>query len=94
MPVRETRFRAVMDANQARLRAISRTWAPRAWEDLYQEIALQLWRSLDRFEGRASVDTWVYRIALNTAIDFTRVHTPLRVFTNQVMSMQSSHAPA
>jgi RNA polymerase sigma-70 factor (ECF subfamily) len=61
-----------MDANQVRLRAISRTWAPRAWEDLYQEIALQLWRSLDRFEGRARLETWVYRVALNTAIDFVR----------------------
>jgi RNA polymerase sigma factor (sigma-70 family) len=61
-----------METNQVRLRAISRTWAPRAWEDLYQEIALQLWRSLDRFEGRARLDTWVYRVALNTAIDFVR----------------------
>jgi RNA polymerase sigma-70 factor (ECF subfamily) len=61
-----------MDANQVRLRAISRTWAPRAWEDLYQEIALQLWRSLDGFEGRARLETWIYRVALNTAIDFVR----------------------
>jgi RNA polymerase sigma-70 factor (ECF subfamily) len=72
MRARDARFRALMDANQIRLRAISRTWAPRAWEDLYQEIALQLWRSLHRFEGRASLDTWVYRVALNTAIDFVR----------------------
>ena len=72
MRARDARFRALMDANQVRLRAISRTWAPRAWEDLYQEIALQLWRSLDRFEGRARLDTWVYRVALNTAIDFVR----------------------
>src|SRR4029453_9614446 len=72
MRARDARFRALMEANQARLRAISRTWAPRAWEDLYQEIALQLWRSLDRFEGRASLDTWVYRVALNTAVDFVR----------------------
>jgi RNA polymerase sigma-70 factor, ECF subfamily len=72
MRARDARFRALMDANQVRLRAISRTWAPRAWEDLYQEIALQLWRSLDRFEGRASLDTWVYRVALNTAVDFVR----------------------
>ena len=61
-----------MEANQVRLRAISRTWAPRSWEDLYQEIALRLWQSLDRFEGRSSLDTWVYRVALNTAIDFVR----------------------
>jgi RNA polymerase sigma-70 factor (ECF subfamily) len=72
MTAREAQFRALMDANQVRLRALSRTWAPRAWEDLYQEIALQLWRSLDRFEGRARLDTWVYRVALNTAIDFVR----------------------
>ena len=72
MRARDARFRALMNANQARLRAISRTWAPRAWEDLYQEIALQLWRSLDRFEGRARLDTWVYRVALNTAVDFAR----------------------
>src|SRR5436190_202719 len=72
MRARDARFRALMDANQVRLRALSRTWAPRAWEDLYQEIALQLWQSLDRFEGRAHLDTWVYRVALNTAIDFMR----------------------
>src|SRR3954447_16455947 len=72
MKARDERFRALMEANQVRLRAISRTWAPRAWEDLYQEIALQLWRSLDRFEARARLDTWVYRVALNTAIDFGR----------------------
>jgi RNA polymerase sigma-70 factor (ECF subfamily) len=72
MRARDARFRALMDANQVRLRAISRTWAPRAWEDLYQEIALQLWRSLDRFKGRARLDTWVYRVALNTAVDFVR----------------------
>jgi RNA polymerase sigma-70 factor (ECF subfamily) len=72
MQARDARFRALMDANQVRLRAISRTWAPRAWEDLYQEIALRLWRSLDQFEGRARLDTWVYRVALNTAIDFVR----------------------
>lgn len=72
MRARDAQFRTLMDANGARLRAISRTWAPRAWEDLYQEIALQLWQSLDRFEGRAHLDTWVYLVALNAAIDFAR----------------------
>jgi RNA polymerase sigma-70 factor (ECF subfamily) len=72
MRARDAHFRALLEANQVRLRAISRTWAPRAWEDLYQEIALQLWRSLDTFEGRARLDTWVYRVALNTAIAFVR----------------------
>ena len=36
--------------------------------DLFQEILLRLWLGFDQFEKRSSVNTWVYRIALNTAI--------------------------
>lgn len=35
--------------------------------DLSQEIHLQLWRSLQRFDGRCSLRTWVYRVAHNVA---------------------------
>jgi len=35
--------------------------------DLLQEIHVALWRSLDRFEGRCSLRTWVYRVAHNVA---------------------------
>ena len=41
-------------------------------EDLTQEISLQLWRSLPQFQGRASASTWVYRVALNTALGWHR----------------------
>lgn len=37
-------------------------------DDLYQEIILQLWRSYPSFRREAKVSTWVYRVALNTAI--------------------------
>jgi RNA polymerase sigma-70 factor (ECF subfamily) len=40
--------------------------------DLEQEILLALWKSLDRFEGRSSLTTWVYAVALNTARYFNR----------------------
>jgi len=35
--------------------------------DLLQEIHVALWRSLENFEGRCSLKTWVYRVAHNTA---------------------------
>jgi RNA polymerase sigma-70 factor, ECF subfamily len=38
--------------------------------NLVQEIILQVWRALPQFEGRASAPTWVYRVALNTALDW------------------------
>ncbi|MEM9834652.1 MAG: sigma-70 family RNA polymerase sigma factor [Bacteroidota bacterium] len=37
-------------------------------EDLFQEIVYQLWKSYPAYEGRAKITTWMYQIALNTAI--------------------------
>jgi RNA polymerase sigma-70 factor, ECF subfamily len=41
-------------------------------QDLVQEILLQVWRSLPQFQGRASASTWLYRVALNTALAWHR----------------------
>ena len=41
-------------------------------EDLYQEIILQLWKSYPRFKNRSCFSTWMYKVALNTALTKTR----------------------
>ncbi len=41
-------------------------------EDLFQEMILQLWKSYGSFRGEAKVSTWIYRIALNTALSSIR----------------------
>jgi RNA polymerase sigma-70 factor, ECF subfamily len=41
---------------------------PDCRNDLFQEIVLQLWKSFPTFRGEAKITTWMYRIALNTAI--------------------------
>jgi len=41
-------------------------------DDLFQEIIIQVWHSIPTFRQEASVTTWLYRIALNTAIKWTR----------------------
>ncbi len=37
-------------------------------EDLLQEILYNAWRAYPRFEGRSKFSTWLYRVALNTAL--------------------------
>src|SRR5437868_1818902 len=41
-------------------------------EDLFQEIALQLWHSVDSWRGDCAASTWIYRVALNTALAWRR----------------------
>lgn len=39
-------------------------------EDLYQELVCQLWKSYSSFRGESQFSTWMYRVALNTAITY------------------------
>lgn len=39
-------------------------------EDLQQEIIVQLWKSYSKFKGDAAFSTWMYRVAINTAISY------------------------
>src|ERR671935_636052 len=41
-------------------------------EDLLQETLLAAWRGLDKFEGQASVRSWLYRIATNRCLNARR----------------------
>jgi RNA polymerase sigma-70 factor, ECF subfamily len=41
-------------------------------QDLYQEIIYQLWKSYPGFKGEAKFSTWMYKVAMNTAISQLR----------------------
>nr|WP_168528138.1 sigma-70 family RNA polymerase sigma factor [Streptomyces sp. RPA4-2]QIY62677.1 sigma-70 family RNA polymerase sigma factor [Streptomyces sp. RPA4-2] len=65
-------------------------------EDLVQETFLRAWRARDDFAGRASVRTWLYRIATNTCLDFQRrtARRPQRYEPLPGMNHGSAEPPA
>jgi RNA polymerase sigma factor (sigma-70 family) len=67
-------FISVIKENQRIIYKICWSYCPNPEnrKDLQQEILLQLWKSFLIFDGRVKLSTWIYRIALNTAITFYR----------------------
>jgi RNA polymerase sigma-70 factor (ECF subfamily) len=63
-----------MNENRNRILKVCRVyaWNPSDQEDLYQEILFQIWRALPGLKDNAYANTWLYRIAINTSISFTR----------------------
>ena len=57
-------------------------------QDLAQEILLQAWQSLPKFEHKASAATWFYRVALHTAMNWHRKDRPRRASQQRLLEVQ------
>ena len=57
------------------------------FEDYYQEVCLQIWKSKDNFEGQSEWSTWVYRLALNVSM------TLLKKKKNKYQHFASDYLP-
>jgi len=68
---------ALLEDHDAALRGIAITYAGADGEeeDLYQEILVQVLRSLPNFRGNSAAGTWLYRVAINTAVTWRRKAT-------------------
>lgn len=73
----ENRFLTDFETNQNIVHKVCRIYTtnPDAHNDLFQEITIQLWKNYDKFRGDAKFSTWMYRVALNTAISLYRKST-------------------
>ncbi|PKF74235.1 RNA polymerase sigma factor [Chryseobacterium sp. PMSZPI] len=70
----EKTFVEFFKPNQRLIHKICKIYTDNAEDhkDLFQEITLQLWRSFPGFKGESKFSTWMYRVALNTAMTLFR----------------------
>jgi len=73
-PADERKFLELVDENRNRILRVCRaySWNSADRDDLYQEILFQIWRALPGLKEDAYANTWLYRVAINTAISFVR----------------------
>lgn len=70
----EEQFVEQLETNQNLIHKVCRLYTHDvdAHNDLFQEISIQLWKSYKNFRGDSKFSTWMYRVALNTAITLYR----------------------
>lgn len=85
----ESEFVKQLEENQNIVHKICRLYTndQDAHNDLFQEVTIQLWKAYPKFRGDAKFSTWMYRVALNTAITLYRKSTR-RVKTTDYDSVQ------
>ena len=67
---KEEQFAQIIKDNEGLIFKITTVYTNNGQDqkDLYQDIVYQLWKSFDSFRNESKVSTWMYRVALNTAI--------------------------
>lgn len=75
--VGEHKFLELVNENRNRILKVCRVyaWNSADQDDLYQEILFQIWRGLPALKEKQFASTWLYRVAINTAISFVRKRT-------------------
>ncbi len=70
MTTKESEFVKVIKDNEGIIYKIARMYTNGSYDmnDLYQDMVYQLWKYFDTFKGDSKLSTWIYRVALNTAI--------------------------
>jgi len=70
MEENEKLFLSLINQHRAIIHKISKMYMNNSedQQDLFQEIVLQLWKAYPTFKGKSKFSTWMYRVALNTAL--------------------------
>ena len=77
MEKQKTKFLSALKENQDKLYRICSIYSDSNEDskDLFQEVLVNIWKSMNSFKGNSSIDTWMFRIALNVCLRFKSKYT-------------------
>jgi RNA polymerase sigma factor (sigma-70 family) len=91
---RKQHFQNIIEQHKGILYKVARAYCPNEEDrqDLIQEIMIQVWQSIHRYNNQFKISTWFYRISLNVAISFYRKSTT-RANKYTMLSEQTAQIP-
>jgi RNA polymerase sigma-70 factor (ECF subfamily) len=89
------RFISLLEANLGIILKISKAYTNTAQEreDLVNDIAYEMWKAFPNFKGKSKVSTWIYRIALNTAMNYQKKSRRKRDFLQNIIEYYPDETP-
>lgn len=93
---RDTQFQTILDANQDRIYRICCCYIRDEDErqDVFQDVLLQVWKSLGKFANRSAISTWIFRIAVNVCLGHLRLAQRRQRLFNQAAAPAADEVPA
>lgn len=85
------RFITLLESNIGIILKISKAYTRTSQdrEDLMSDIAFEMWKAFPNFKGQSKISTWMYRIALNTAMNYNRNTRRNRDFIQSAIELQN-----
>jgi RNA polymerase sigma-70 factor (ECF subfamily) len=76
MDKKEETYKRLIAENKFKIFSICRYYAPtnEDQKDMFQEILVNIWKSFESFRGESEIGTWLYRIAINTSLNYAGKH--------------------
>ena len=72
MTKKKAKFETIINENEQKILGICRHYSSNDEDlkDMYQEVLINIWKSIGSFRGDAQLSTWIYRVTVNTALGF------------------------
>ncbi|MCU4175588.1 RNA polymerase sigma factor [Carboxylicivirga sp. N1Y90] len=85
MTNKEKQFNAIIAENGDKILRICQYYNSNSddQKDMYQEVLVNIWKSLETYRGDAAISTWIYRIAVNTSLSYTgKAYRKMKLIVN------------